>query len=268
VRKGIELLSLHQNDHNQHTILEWLTPVDYAAQQSDFIARRQAGTGQWLLDSPEFQEWLDAEKQTLFCDGMPGAGKTMLTSIVVDELTYRFRDNRTVGIAYLYCNFRRTQEQKSEDLVASLLKQFSQVLPTVPESVKSLYDRHKARRSRPTFEELSDTLRSVLGGYHRAFVIVDALDECQTTDSCRQRFLQGMLDLVGATQVNLFATSRSIPEIVEKFREATRLEIRASPEDVRKYVDGSIYQLPSFVGRNPELKEEVITAIIKAVDGM
>lgn len=268
VRKGIELLNLRQDDHDLHAILEWLTPVDYAATQADFISRRQAGTGQWLLDSPEFLQWLQADKQTLFCAGIPGAGKTILTSIVVDELTSRFGDDMQVGIAFLCCNFRRTHEQRSEDLVASLLKQLSRGLPTLPESVKSLHNKHKERRSRPSFDELSNALRSVAAGYQKAFIIVDALDECEATDGCRQKFLQDMFALVDKFGVNLFATSRSIPEVAAKFLTATKLEIRASPEDVRKYVDGSISRLPSFVGRSPELKEEVVTEIIKAVDGM
>jgi hypothetical protein len=37
-------------------ILDWLTPADYSTQQSDFIRRRQEGTGEWLLKSTEFQE--------------------------------------------------------------------------------------------------------------------------------------------------------------------------------------------------------------------
>ena len=36
-------------------ILDWLTPIDYGPQQSDFMSRRQEGTGQWLLNSNEFQ---------------------------------------------------------------------------------------------------------------------------------------------------------------------------------------------------------------------
>lgn len=42
-------------------ILNWLTLVDYSPQQSDYIRRRQAGSGQWLLDSEEFQRWYKTE---------------------------------------------------------------------------------------------------------------------------------------------------------------------------------------------------------------
>jgi hypothetical protein len=82
-------------------ILDWLNPIDYASQKSDFMAWRQEGTGQWLLESSKFQDWLRNSGQTLFCPGIPGAGKIVLTSIVVDYLCKSFQDNTT--IAYLYC---------------------------------------------------------------------------------------------------------------------------------------------------------------------
>jgi hypothetical protein len=77
-----------QQQHNQEhqAILDWLTSIDYSSQQSDFIGRRQAGTGEWLLKSNEFQGWVNQNKQTLFCPGIPGAGKTIATSIVVNHL--------------------------------------------------------------------------------------------------------------------------------------------------------------------------------------
>jgi hypothetical protein len=104
-------------------ILNWLTPIDYGPQHSDFLKRRQLGTGQWLLATAEYQTWQNTDKQTLFCPGIPGAGKTILTSIVVDDLMTRFQNDLTIGIAYIYCNFRRKDEQKINDLLASLLKQ-------------------------------------------------------------------------------------------------------------------------------------------------
>ncbi|CAD0018639.1 unnamed protein product [Aureobasidium pullulans] len=65
-----------------YDILNWLTPMDYALQHNDFAGRREPGTGQWLLDSSEFQTWLAVAGRMLYCPGMPGAGKTMLTSIL------------------------------------------------------------------------------------------------------------------------------------------------------------------------------------------
>src|SRR4051794_26026815 len=103
-------------------ILEWLTPVEYHSRLSEFIGKRQTGTGQWLLNSEEFQTWLNASKTTLFCPGIPGAGKTILTSIVIEDLYERYE---TAGMAYIYFDFRHLEEQRMTVLLASLVKQLS-----------------------------------------------------------------------------------------------------------------------------------------------
>jgi NACHT domain len=258
----------HQDDTERQTILDWLTPINYASQQSDFIARRQKGTGQWLLSSNEFQEWLTQSGRILFCPGMPGAGKTTITSIIVDHLYNQFQNDGSVGIAYLYCNFRRQQEQKPADLFASLLKQLIQEQPSVPESMKGLYEHHKDRRTRPSSDEILAVLHSVICDYSRTFIIIDALDECQVSNGVRRILLSEILDLQAKTGANLFATSRFIPEIEKEFKRDLLLEIRARDEDVRRYLGGHMFQLPSFVSNNPDLQEEIKTSIVKAVDGM
>jgi hypothetical protein len=190
-------------------ILDWLTPIDYAPQQHDFISRRQKGTGQWLLDSTEFQRWLETNKQTLFCPGIPGAGKTILTAATINDLTTRFHGNPDIGIAYIYCNFRQKDKQKAQDLLASLLKQLSH-RSSLPDSVKSLYDKHRDKRTRPSIDEVSRALQSVAAIYSRVFIIVDALDECQASDGCRARFLTEIFSLQTKTGANLFTTSRCL----------------------------------------------------------
>jgi Cdc6-like AAA superfamily ATPase len=202
----------------------------------------------------------------LFCPGIPGAGKTILTSIIVDDLNKRFQNDASIGIAYLYCNFRRQGEQRAEDLLASLLKQLSQERPCLPDSVKALYDHHKDKRTRPSFQEILRVLQSVAAIYSRVFIIIDALDECQVSEGCRSRFLSEIFTLQQKCEVNIFATSRFILEVTEKFKGHTSLEIRAHNEDVRKYLEGRILQSDRKFLKT--FHEEIKTKITKAVDGM
>jgi hypothetical protein len=95
----IHQVKQRQDNKEYQEIPDWLTPVDYGPQQSDYIKRRQQGTGQWLLDSAKYQAWLTTSKQTLFCPGIPGAGKTILISIIVDNLITRFQNNRAFSRA-------------------------------------------------------------------------------------------------------------------------------------------------------------------------
>jgi hypothetical protein len=150
IRDNVVKLVKHQEDQERQTVLDWITLIDYAPQQNDFISRRHKGTGRWLLVSDEFQAWLGTDKQTLFCPGIPGAGKTILSSIVVDYLYTNLQNDPNIGLAYLYCNFRRQHEQKLEDLIASLLKQLVQGQSSVPDSVQTLYNQHKDKRTRPS----------------------------------------------------------------------------------------------------------------------
>ena len=257
---------LHKEEDIQ--ILDWLTPVDYGPQQTDYIGRRQPGTGHWLLNSREFQAWLETNNQTLFCPGIPGAGKTILTSIVVENLTTRFQSNKSIGIAYIYCNFRQQHTQKIIDLLASLLKQLAECQPSLPMSVKDLYDQHKTKRTRPPIDEILRSIQSVVTTYSRVFIIIDALDECQVYDGCRTTFLSEIFSLQAKYRVNLLVTSRFIPEITKRFNESLWIEIRASNQDVQRYLHGHMSQLPGCVLRSSDLQKEIKTSIVKAVDGM
>ncbi|KAK0706743.1 nucleoside phosphorylase domain-containing protein [Lasiosphaeria miniovina] len=259
----------HRHNEEEQKILDWLTPIDYGLQQSDYFKLQQPGTGQWLLDSNEYQTWLVTRKQTLFCPGIPGAGKTILTSIVVDDLCKRFQGDPTICLAYIYCNFRRKEEQKVDDLLASLLKQLSQKRASLPNEVKTLHDKHKSTRTRPSVEEILKTLNHVVTDYSRVFIIIDALDECEAFDGCRARLLTEIFNLQAGSDANVFATSRFIPEVNEKFKGSSiSLEIRASDEDVGAYLHSHMSRLPAFVGRSPELQEEVRSGIIQSVQGM
>ncbi|KFX88524.1 hypothetical protein V490_07578 [Pseudogymnoascus sp. VKM F-3557] len=269
---GLDQLNLGQQEqqlNEEHqAIVDWLSPTNYATQHSDFASRRQEGTGKWLLDSDEFKKWLDESNQVLFCPGMPGAGKTMIASIVVDHLYAKYQTDPSVGIAYLYCNFRRHDEQKPVDLFASLLNRLLQGRSTLPNSIKALHKSHKKKQTRPSFVEISKELQSVIASFSTAFIVIDALDECRVSDGGQAKFLSEILRLQTVTKANLFVTSRFIPHIVEEFQGAVSLEIRASDGDVQRYLDEQLPRLPPFVRRNLDIQEQIKAEIVKAVDGM
>ncbi|KAH0551173.1 hypothetical protein GP486_007496, partial [Trichoglossum hirsutum] len=270
VQEGVDKLLRGHHDREHDTILNWLTSIDYASRQSDLITRCQEGTGEWLLRSNEFREWVDQDKRTIFCPGIPGAGKTMITSIVVHDLYKRFRSDDRIGIAYLYCEFRRKHEQKAIDLLASLLKQLAQEQPTTPACIKSLYGRHKDKRTCPSFDEISKALHSVIAGYLKTFIVIDALDECQVSDGNCRTFLSEIFNLQAKTGASLFVTSRPIQEIEKEFEgRSVWLEIRANNEDLYRYLNGRIAELSrSGISKYPLLQDKIKSEIVKTANGM
>ncbi|KAI3570569.1 hypothetical protein IWW34DRAFT_903503 [Fusarium oxysporum f. sp. albedinis] len=136
-RNNTAKLVQYVEDQEFRIALEWLCPVDYGAQQSDLIMRRQPDTAKWLLNSPEFRRWLEIPGASMFCPGIPGAGKTIMTAVVVDHLLSSPVFGEGVGIAYIYFNFRRGEEQTFTHLIASLIRQhLATSLWSVPISVK------------------------------------------------------------------------------------------------------------------------------------
>lgn len=255
---------------NNQAILDWITLLDFGPQHSDFINLRQAGTGKWLLESPEFTNWVDNGK-TLYCPGMLGAGKTILSAAVAEELTHRVQDDERVRVVYIYCNFRRQHEQGAGDLMSSLLKQLIQPLYSMPECIHTLYKRHAGPGTRISFGETVACLKSIIAdAYSKVYFVIDALDECQVSGNGRMKFLTALMRLQAECQstISVFATSRFSPEIGEVFTDAAQLEVSAAPEDVRAYLAGRIPELASCVRRSAELQVEIREKITDAVEGM
>lgn len=247
-------------------IMQWLSDTDYSRPHSDNILRRQKGTGQWLLNSEEYQGWLLASRQKLFCPGIPGAGKTILTAIVIDNLHTRSLDDPSVGVAYYYCNFKRQDEQTAVRITACILKQLCACQKSLPDVIKAIHEKHAAISTRPSLEDISVALQSVAGIYSKVFIAIDALDECQPTE--RSLFLSALFYLQSKAEVNVFVTSRPIMEVEKSFNECQSIDIVASPGDIYKYVDGHIFQLPDFVRHNPNLQEQIKMEISTSVQGM
>ncbi|KAM4057683.1 Pol [Hirsutella rhossiliensis] len=194
------------------------------------------------------------------------AGKTILTSVVIDDLTKNLHANSDAGIAYVYCNFQRQAEQTVDHMLATLLKQLAEGQLPLSRTVTELFDRLEKDRA-PLLHDISATLRSVAATYARIFIVIDAIDEC--SEACRSMLLSEVFSLQAESKrINVFITSRSIPTISESFAKSMSLEIRASDDDIRTYLDRNMFRLPSFVRDKLEFQTKIKESIICAARGM
>lgn len=126
----------------------------------DFIGHRQEGTGQWFLDAPEFRKWLHTLKETLFCPGIPGAGKTMTAAVAIDHLwnnhLFKAAPGDAVGVAYVYCNYKTQSNQNAAALLAALIRQLVQARPSITEPVESLHEKHSKKEPNHPLNKSSD----------------------------------------------------------------------------------------------------------------
>ena len=247
-------------------MLDWLSPIDYTELQSDTFHKRQKGTGEWFLKSPPFIEWVEGKNKTLFCPGIPGAGKTMIASIAVNHLETSFPDDKT-GRAFLFCIYKRQDNQKVDDLLSSLLGQLAVRQSIVPKSIRELYNKHrKGEKPRLSRNEIREELCNITKAYSRTFIIIDALDECKT-DHIRNELLSEIYKLQEGSDTRLMVTFR--PNVVPRRPSSvTEHEILAYKEDIEEYLTGRMSELPSVVQDNNELQCKIKTHILNLVDGM
>lgn len=117
-------------------------------------------------------------------------------------------------------------------------------------------------------DEISTSIRYIVGKCTRAFIVVDALDECSTSDGCRAKLMSELISQQTKYHVNIFVTSRFIPEIIESFPKSITLEISAVDGDILRYLRERFFQLPTFARNNADLKDEIAMGITKAASGM
>lgn len=81
---------------------------------------RHGTTGFWLMSEETFQGWLGGYGECLWLSGIPGAGKTILSTLVVEECIKTSDDRRAV--AYYYCDYK---DHSSQDPVHLLGRESS-----------------------------------------------------------------------------------------------------------------------------------------------
>jgi hypothetical protein len=190
----------------------------------------------------------------------------MIASIVVNHLKTSFPDDKT-GRAFLYCIYKRQDNQKVDDFLAALLGQLAARQSMVPESICKWYGEHrKGEKSRLSQNEIREALSSITKTYSRTFIIIDALDECRT-NHIRNELLSEIYKLQEVSDTRLMVTFR--PSIaLNPPSNVRKLEIRAYEEDVGEYLCGRMSELPSVVQDNNEMQCTIKTRILSLVDGM
>ncbi|KAJ6470172.1 ankyrin repeat-containing domain protein, partial [Mycena vulgaris] len=261
IPEGAEM-NIQQRDN----IISWLSPINFFLRHADISRVRENRAGGWLLVDPGFKKWESRFGSTLWCRGIPGAGKTVLASMVVEHLNAAFRNNKNIGVACIYLNHKEADQQTPPKLLAGLWRQlvFNRDIGSIAEN---LYKQHREKHTEPSLEEVVNVVSSSLKEFSQVFIIVDAMDEYPEFE--RHILLQHLAAI--SSNVNLMITSR--PHISLEpfsFPDLETLDIRATPEDLREYINAQIYssRLAQHVKDLPQLQEEIYAKIIGAADGM
>jgi hypothetical protein len=184
----------------------------------------------------------------------------LFRSIIIDNLRERLKDDISVGIACIYCNYKEKDAQTLINLIAGLWAQLVRNSGSLSTEVRDLYLTHVRQNSSPTLDEVSKMLQGEIARYSKIFVVIDALDEYPEGD--RSTLLKKLREL--RPTINLMVTSRYLDAIANDFEGSPQLEISANVEDVRAYIVGRISsesRLSRFVSKDAALGEKIVNTV-------
>ena len=160
------------------------------------------------------------------------------SSMVIDYLCSQTR-GQNVTVACFYFDFAAQNEQSPASILGSLLKQLVFGLEEIPEEISKAYeDRKNAVGGQgPKISDILKMLQTTTAG-KRAFICIDALDECATEHQVKLLDSLGQL-LQQSPDTRIFVTGRPhiLPEIGRRLGgRVTSISISPKRDDIVTYL--------------------------------
>ena len=136
----------------------------------------------------------------------------------------------------------------------------------VSDTVRELQKEHAKKKTFPILSELSKVFKAEMADFSKLFIVLDALDECNS--DTRPELLSELASL--GPQLHLLVTSRpNIGTVMQIFPKPIRLEIRASGKDMEKYLEKRIRMNENLREQvKGKFRKEITKAIIDKAKGM
>ena len=133
-------------------LANWMSPLDFDIRHGELLTvENRIDMSHILVESEEFRAWREGKEWILFCWADAGAGKTMLSSMIIEQLREYFKSDN-IPVLCLYLNHKEQDVQTSNNLIGALLKQlimYHSGNPTASEELVKLYQGKTGKALRP-----------------------------------------------------------------------------------------------------------------------
>lgn len=276
-------------DRNQRReVLHWLSTVPCELQHQEAAKKIVNGTGRWLLDRPELLDWQMSSTSAIFwLRGIPGAGKSKLTTILIESLLEQHRKASTPPppLAYFYCSKKGAdpRSRSSLEILCALLRQLTGRDTRLPlrgkvalefQSRKELYSDTGAQMSRLNIEEVVTHILDVAAD-DPIIIVVDALDEADEAE--RGDLFRSLEKILRKSQnvAKIFVSSRNDGDIVDAFEHHSNIDIEEcmNGEDIRNFAEHKVREAIEMKrllrGRvSISLQKEITETLARGARGM
>jgi len=174
--------------------------------------------------------------------------------------------DRTVGVAYFYCDGNYAEKQDHQLIFGCLVRQL--LSPKRHDHPIFIHLKTLPTRSqKPHLAILLDAFQIISTElYESVYIIIDGLDECRN----RKLLLDSLVKLSVTKAVNIITTSRAEENIIRVFvgMPTVAMDIECVQQDITLYVDDMLSGHDNFKSMKPEFKRELKDTLLLKSCGM
>lgn len=252
-------------------IAEWLSPPDPSTNLNHARELHQSGTGQWLLDSDKYKLWKATPGSFLWLYGIPGCGKTIISSTVVADL--QDRKATAQSLLYFYFNFTDASKRLTENAVRSLADQLYHTSACTRGVLNTLFEACKEQQPSP--RRLQVAFQDMLNECKEVWIVLDGLDECDTRSQYDANGIMPWLTNMKKSSKNIHLLVTSRPEqdikfVIEEWAAPTQiisLQSDLVADDIGAYIKTKVDQMNRWRSR-PDIQDLVKNTLKAKADGM
>ena len=263
-----------QEQELRRRIFKWLSAPDPSTNYHKAHEMRQDNTGLWLLRHARFLEWKTNAASRLWLYGIPGSGKTILSSTIVEDLLQHCNGSADMVTVYFYFDFNDARKQDPELMLRSLLSQLLQASSKVPDSIKALCSACGDGQQQPPLHSLLQVTSEMMQNFTHVYIVLDALDECT-----KRQDLMDMLEIAATwqhTNMRLLVTSRKERDIESSLQSYISIEDSISlqndivDEDIHRYILQRLSGDKALAKWNKDaaLRQEIEATLMQGARGM
>ncbi|KAF5984631.1 hypothetical protein FCOIX_2520 [Fusarium coicis] len=281
------------NDPTATVLIDWLmhqgdySPLDVNRQHFEIASQATPGTGNWILDNEEIQQWRDPSISSSRCLGIHGihcrevgSGKTAIVFVphftrsgvpslhfrsrIIDAIKAEIEEKGDTACIYFYFHEGDVESPPVARIWATLLVQLLQYQGVIglSEELKAKYN-NSFRGTAPIHPlEYFNLFKAQASKFKTVYLLIDALDSCTNSqgEKTRQRMQEALRKL--PQNIRFLFTSRG-DSLIRGLGIGQKLRITPQESDIRRYAKDQIDRDLELhrVLADATKQEEVITRV-------
>lgn len=278
IDSGLDTLLEIATTQKQKDAEDWLDAPKVDDQYEKHRSVRLDGTCDWILNHPAYMQWIseddrDETAKLLWINAPAGFGKTVLSARIITHL----KEMRNSPVAYCYSSNYAHGNEQLDAVVRAWITQLTREDEDALDLVQAR--RYKRKVPRATSEDIWALLREISSESEPFTLLLDGLDEFDSSEDRRKKFLHRLKKLISTKDVRVLITSRLEVDIESELRptptgtqdsDLTLFECRIVKENIQADIESFSHSIVTekLPKQDISFRTELASEIADRCDGM